>query len=91
MEKARVHGPHGWTWRFPDSTRRWIRRWLEVRGAGRARGNPKSFRAEDWVLDSCIALEVAERASRRLVSPEIPTDTSFGAGGRPSPGLLDAP
>ncbi len=55
IEKARVRGAGGWRWRFPESTRRWVRRWLDVRGSGRARQNPKSFRAEDWVLDSCIA------------------------------------
>lgn len=55
MVKARVHGPQGWQFRYPESTRRWIERWLEVRGSGRARSNPKGFRAEDWVLDSCIA------------------------------------
>jgi DNA polymerase III epsilon subunit family exonuclease len=55
MEKARERGPEGWRFRYPESTRRWVRRWLEVRGAGRARQSPKSFRPEDWVLDSCIA------------------------------------
>lgn len=54
MEKARVRGEHGWTFRYPESTRRWVRRWLNVRGSGRARQNPKSFRPADWVLDPCI-------------------------------------
>jgi DNA polymerase III epsilon subunit-like protein len=54
MEKARVRGAQGWAWRYDEPTRRWVRRWLDVRGAGRARGTPKSFRSEDWVLDSCI-------------------------------------
>jgi len=61
LEKARERGPNGWRFRFPQSTRSWVRRWLEVRGAGRAKQNPKSFHAEDWVLDSCIA-------SRRITS-----------------------
>jgi len=55
MEKARERTAEGWRWRFPESTRRWIRRWLDVRGSGRARQAPKSFRPEDWVVDSCIA------------------------------------
>lgn len=55
MEKARVRGPDGWGWRYPESTRRWVRRWLDVRTAGRFRSNPKSFHADDWTLDSCIA------------------------------------
>ncbi len=56
MEKARERGPSGWRFRFPEATRRWVRRWLEVRGAGRARQYPKSFHSVDWVLDSCIAV-----------------------------------
>jgi len=55
LEKAREYGPNGWRYRYPESTRSWVRRWLEVRGSGRAKQNPKSFHAEDWVLDSCIA------------------------------------
>jgi DNA polymerase III epsilon subunit family exonuclease len=57
MEKARVRGPNGWQWRYPDSIRDWARRWLDVRGSGRARQNPKSYRSTDWVLDSCIAVD----------------------------------
>ena len=55
LEKARERGPEGWRFQHSESTRRWVRRWLEVRGSGRAKGNPKSFHAENWVLDSCIA------------------------------------
>lgn len=55
MDKARVRGDDGWRWRFSESTRRWVRRWLEVRGAGRARQNLKAVHASDWALDSCIA------------------------------------
>ncbi len=62
MIKARVRGPNGWQWRYPDSARAWARRWLDVRGAGRARQSAKSFHAEDWVLDSCIAAD--RRATR---------------------------
>jgi DNA polymerase-3 subunit epsilon len=55
IDKARAKGPQGWSWKYPDGARRWAKRWLDVRGSGRARGNPKSFHASDWVLDSCIA------------------------------------
>lgn len=55
MEKARQLTPDGWRWRYPESTRKWIRRWLDVRGSGRSRGNSKGFRIDDWALDSCIA------------------------------------
>lgn len=68
MEKARVRGPDGWTFRYTESTRAWIRRWLAVRGSGRHRPNPKSFRSEDWVLDPCIA------------EPLIPPGTMRSAG-----------
>jgi DNA polymerase III epsilon subunit family exonuclease len=57
MEKARARDLGGWSWRYPESTRRWARRWLDVRGAGRARQNPKSFHAGDWTLDSCVAVD----------------------------------
>ncbi len=55
MEKARERHDGQWRWRFPESTRSWIRRWLDVRGSGRSRGNSKGFRIDDWALDSCIA------------------------------------
>jgi len=55
MTKAKHRGPHGWQWTFPDSVRGWAARWLEVRGAGRAKQNAKSFHASDWVIDSCLA------------------------------------
>jgi len=55
MQKARVRTAQGWRFRYPEGVRRWIGRWLQVRGAGRATQNPKSFHAEDWVLDPCIA------------------------------------
>jgi DNA polymerase III epsilon subunit-like protein len=55
MEKAKVKQADGWAFRYPDSTRRWVRRWLDVRAAGRARQSPKSFRADDWTLDPCVA------------------------------------
>lgn len=57
MEKARERHEGRWRYRYPESTRRWIRRYLNVRAAGRARQNPKSFRSSDWVLDPCIAVD----------------------------------
>ena len=56
MDKARVRRNGGWQWRYSEPVRRWVRRWLKVRGAGRSRQNPKSFHSQDWVLDPCIAL-----------------------------------
>lgn len=55
MAQAKVEEGGVWRFRFPESTRRWARRFLDVRAAGRARGAPKSFREGDWVLDPCIA------------------------------------
>lgn len=55
MEKARVRGADGWGWRFPDATRTWARRWLNVRAAGHMRAAPKGVHVGDWGLDSCIA------------------------------------
>jgi DNA polymerase III epsilon subunit family exonuclease len=55
MTKARARGPHGWDWRFADSTRRWVQRWLDIRGSGRAQGSVKSTHPDTWSLDSCIA------------------------------------
>ncbi len=54
MAKARQRSPDGWHARYPDSTQQWIKRFLNVRGSGRARQNPKSFRPADWVIDPCI-------------------------------------
>ena len=56
MEKARVRRNGSWQWRYSDAVRAWARRWLQVRGAGRASQNPKSFNSQDWVLDPCITL-----------------------------------
>lgn len=57
MDKARIREGEEWRFRYSESTRAWVRRWLEMRGAGRARQNPKSFHENDWVIDSCIATE----------------------------------
>lgn len=56
IDKARERTPQGWRWRFPEGVRRWTRRWLEVRGAGRARSGQKGVHPTDWALDPCIAL-----------------------------------
>lgn len=69
LEKARVRGPAGWGWRHPESTRRWIRRWLDVRGSGRARLSAKSARPEDWVVDSCIADPASGGFAQRETDP----------------------
>ncbi len=53
MAKARKDG--GWIWRFDAPTRHWARHFLNVRTTGRAKANLKSYRAQDWALDSCIA------------------------------------
>jgi len=55
MDKAKVYRQGTWQWRYPESVRRWASRYLEVRGAGRARQNPKSFGVGDWAIDSCLA------------------------------------
>lgn len=66
LDKARVRSSTGggWRWKYPDATRRWVRRWLEVRGAGRARQGQKGFHASDWAPDPCIALPRASSAGR---------------------------
>lgn len=56
MDKARVRRDGTWQWRYPEEVRSWVRRWLNVRGAGRAKINPKTFHSADWVLDPCIAM-----------------------------------
>ena len=55
MNKARARVAGRWQWRYPDSVRAWSQRWLDIRGAGRARQNAKSFHPQDWVIDSCLA------------------------------------
>ena len=56
MTKARVRGPNGWQWRYAQSTRRWVQRWLDIRGAGRIQNAVKVLGPGDWGIDSCIAV-----------------------------------
>ena len=57
MERTKARKGSSWHFVHTESTRAWIRRWLDVRGAGRARQKPKTFHSEDWVIDSCIAAD----------------------------------
>jgi hypothetical protein len=63
MAKERVDGR--WVWRFPESLRRWVERYLRVRGSGRARQHTKTFGPGDWVIDS-QALPLPEKLLARL-------------------------
>jgi DNA polymerase III subunit epsilon len=40
-----------WRARYPDSVRQWARRWLRVRGAGRARTPGRGGGSQDWTID----------------------------------------
>lgn len=64
MERAKERGPDGWQWRFGEPTRRWIRRWLGVRGAGRSPTAPKTPHVTDWALDSCVVPDRGPERSR---------------------------
>ena len=44
-----------WDWRFDATTRAWVQRWLNVRGAGRKHAVLRSLRPDDWGLVSCIS------------------------------------
>ncbi|MEQ1508704.1 MAG: 3'-5' exonuclease, partial [Myxococcota bacterium] len=71
MDKARVKVDGQWRWRFSDAVRRWVRRWLEVRGAGRARQGQKGFNAADWVPDPCIASARVDSARGQREAGEV--------------------
>ncbi|MBN2798972.1 MAG: 3'-5' exonuclease [Deltaproteobacteria bacterium] len=60
MIKARQKRGTSWGWRYPDSTRAWAARWLEVMASGRAQPPLKGFRAEDWGLYPCVAPNTRE-------------------------------
>lgn len=51
MDKARSKGPDGWGWRYSEPVRRWARRWLEVRAAGRARQTRSDSAAAEGASD----------------------------------------
>jgi DNA polymerase III epsilon subunit-like protein len=57
MLQARTQGEKGWRFRYSESVRKWIARWLKARTSGRARQHIKSFKLDDWVLDSCNAVD----------------------------------
>ncbi|MEQ1570082.1 MAG: 3'-5' exonuclease [Myxococcota bacterium] len=69
MDKARAKAEGRWHWRYPEGVRRWSRRWLEVRGSGRARQGQKGFHASDWVPDPCIATPRGRVESVRGAGP----------------------
>ncbi|MEZ5397943.1 MAG: 3'-5' exonuclease [Bryobacterales bacterium] len=76
LDQARERVGGRWRWRFSEPVRRWSRRWLEVRGAGRARSGQKGFHASDWVLDPCIAAPRAAmlREAGDVTSPGFPAE-----------------
>ncbi len=51
-----------WHHRFPESVRKWARRFLRARAAGRGRANPRSQGHADWTLEPPLQT----RAERRL-------------------------
>ncbi len=55
MLQARTQAEKGWRFHYSETVRKWIARWLNARTSGRARQHIKSFRSDDWVLDSCNA------------------------------------
>lgn len=57
MTKARALRDGQWAWRYPEPARKWARRWLLIRGAGRARSAGKGTQVATWGLDPCIAPE----------------------------------
>jgi hypothetical protein len=82
MDKAKVKGPSGWGWKHPDAVRRWVRRWLEVRGAGRARQTQKGFHASDWAPDPCIASP--RRRDHSVTAPGLGAVAAPALGARPA-------
>jgi DNA polymerase III epsilon subunit family exonuclease len=52
MTMARRRQGERWEWRFAESLRRWVDRYLRVRSSGTHRQNPKSFGPGDWTIDS---------------------------------------
>lgn len=52
MARVRDREQARWAWRYPESLRRWVDRFLRVRSSGTHRVNPKSFGPGDWTIDS---------------------------------------
>jgi len=77
IDRARDRGPHGWRWKYPDAVRRWVQRWLDVRGSGRARQTQKSLHVADWALDPCIA---SPRSTARDAAASATADLGLSAG-----------
>jgi DNA polymerase III epsilon subunit family exonuclease len=55
MCNARVRTSDGWSYRYDEQTRAWLRRWLQVRGSGRIKPKPKVLKPSDWGLDDYLA------------------------------------
>lgn len=52
MARSRENGR--WDWRYPESVRRWVDRWLRMRAAGIFPQHMKGFGPNDWGIDSPI-------------------------------------
>jgi hypothetical protein len=72
LDKARVKLAGGWRWRYPESVRRWSRRWLEVRAAGRARQR----------VEAGASGPVDEQNAERRVGPSFGTGVSGSQPGK---------
>lgn len=48
---ARERKDGRWSYTWPESVRRWVERWLRVRGSGRAAQGTKGFGPGDWGID----------------------------------------
>jgi hypothetical protein len=91
MDKARVKRDGAWHWKHSEGLRRWVRRWLEVRGAGRARQTQKGFHSSDWAPDPCIALPRVHSPAARALPGGSPASRGALApepGGAPSVSAL---
>ncbi len=53
MVVARRRHEGAWHYRYPESTRSWVARFLRLRMAGRAIQGGRSFGPEDWAPESC--------------------------------------
>jgi len=53
MVVARRREQTEWQYRYPESTRSWVARFLRLRMAGRAIQGGRTFGADDWAPESC--------------------------------------